>query len=116
MMIAEKEHMELAVSGAAMGLVVAAAGGLVIVALLVWAVRLGIKVREREPAPPRPEEQPRLPETGAVREVQEQREPDEVPQTGDGGRRLRPHEIHQSGSRRSDTQDRPRRDSGSGGS
>ncbi|WP_369191909.1 DUF6479 family protein [Streptomyces sp. R08] len=116
MMIAEKEHMELAVSGAAMGLVVAVAGGLVIVALLVWAVRLGIKVREREPAPPLPEEQPQLPETGAVREVQEQREPDEVPQTGDGGERLKPHEIHQSGSKRSDSQDRPRWDAGSGGS
>jgi len=74
MMIAENEHVDLAVSGAAMGLMVAFAGGLVIVALLVWAVRLGIKVRQREPAPPRPDEQPRLPESGPVGEIREQRE------------------------------------------
>ncbi|MFJ9378260.1 hypothetical protein [Streptomyces sp. NPDC101455] len=35
MMIAENEHVDLAASGAAKGLVVAFAGGLVIVALLV---------------------------------------------------------------------------------
>ncbi|MEW1643953.1 MULTISPECIES: DUF6479 family protein [unclassified Streptomyces] len=116
MMIAEQEHTELALSGAAVGLMVAVACGLVIVAVLVWAVRLGITVREREPDPPLPEEQPGLPETGAVREVRERREPDEVPRTGDGGERLRPHEIHRSGSRRSDNQDRPRWDTGSGDS
>jgi hypothetical protein len=115
MMIAENEHVDLAASGAAMGLVVAFAGGLVIVALLVWAVRLGIDVRQREPAPPRPDEQPRLPESGAVREVREQREPDEVPRTPDG-ERLLPHNLHHSASRRSENQERPRWDAGPGGS
>jgi len=116
MMIFRKEHVELAASGAAMGMVVAFVGGLVIVALLVWAVRLGINVRQREPAPPRPDEQPRLPESGAVREVREQREPDEVPRTGDVGERLLPHDLHRSGNRRSDNQERPRWDTGPGGS
>jgi hypothetical protein len=116
MMIARKEHVELAASGAAMGMVVAFVGGLVIVGLLVWAVRLGINVRQREPAPPRSDEQPRLPESGAVGEVREQREPDEVPRTGDGGERLLPHDLHHSGSRRGDNQERPRWDTGSGGS
>ncbi|WP_406131202.1 DUF6479 family protein [Streptomyces sp. NBC_00989] len=115
MMITENEHVDLAASGAAMGLVVAFAGGLVIVALLVWSVRLGIKVRQREPAPPRPDEQPRLPESGAVREVREQREPDEVPRTPDG-ERLLPHNLRHSGSRRSENQERPRWDERSGDS
>ncbi|MEV6508569.1 DUF6479 family protein [Streptomyces sp. NPDC051642] len=115
MMIAENEHVDLALSGAAMGMVVAFAGGLVIVALLVWAVRLGINVRQREPAPPRPDEQPRLPESGAVGEIREQREPDEVPRTTDG-ERLLPHDLHHSGSRRSENQERPRWNEGPGGS
>lgn len=115
MMIAGNEHVDLAASGAAMGLVVAFAGGLVIVALLVWAVRLGINVRKREPAPPRPDEQPRLPESGAVGEIREQREPDEVPRNPDG-ERLLPHNLHHSASRRSENQERPRWNEGSGGS
>lgn len=116
MMIAENEHIELAASGAAVGMLVAFAGGLVIVVLLVWAVRLGAKVKEREPAPPRPDEQPRLPESGAVREIQEQREPDELPRTADDGERLLPHHLHHSGSRRSENQERPRWENRSGGS
>ncbi|MFD4555625.1 DUF6479 family protein [Streptomyces sp. NPDC058469] len=115
MMIAQNEHVDIAASGAAMGMVAAFAGGLVVVALLVWAVRLGINVRQRELAPPRPDEQPRLPESGAVREIREQREPDEVPRTPDG-ERLLPHNLRHSGSRRSESQERPRWDEGPGGS
>jgi len=90
--------------------------GLVIVVGLIWAIRLGIRVRRREPAPPRPEEQPHLPEGGPVREVQENREPDEMP---NDGTRLTPHELKAHGnvgSRPSSSEERPRWDEGSGGS
>ncbi|MEU6992261.1 DUF6479 family protein [Streptomyces sp. NPDC046465] len=76
--------------------------GLGIVALLVWAVWLGIRVRRREPRTPRPEEQPRLPPEGPVGDVVEHREPKEVPR--DGGR-LTPRQVKGAGgasSRRSD--------------
>ncbi|WP_155056206.1 DUF6479 family protein [Streptomyces blattellae] len=69
------------------GLVLA---GVVVVALLLGAVRLGAGVRRREPPSPRPEEQPRLPNDGPVREVLENREPDEVPR---GRHRLTPHRL-----------------------
>ncbi|WP_328370358.1 DUF6479 family protein [Streptomyces sp. NBC_00457] len=80
---------DLAVSrgGAGAGLVLA---GVVVVALLLGAVRLGARVRQREPAPPRPEEQPRLPDGGPVREVLENREPKRVPR---GRHRLTPHRL-----------------------
>ncbi|GAA2679167.1 DUF6479 family protein [Streptomyces aculeolatus] len=64
--------------------------GLVVVAVLIGAVWLGIRVRSREPAPPRPEDQPRPPASGPVRRVTEEREPAEVPR--DGGR-LTPHRL-----------------------
>ncbi|MGH4031757.1 DUF6479 family protein [Actinomycetota bacterium Odt1-20B] len=64
--------------------------GLVLVGGLIWAVRLGRRVRRREPGPPLPEDQPRLPEEGPVREVREQRVPDEVPR---GRGRLTPHRL-----------------------
>ncbi|GAA2101169.1 hypothetical protein GCM10009801_74200 [Streptomyces albiaxialis] len=63
--------------------------GIGIVIALIGAVWLGKRIRRREPAPPSPESQPRLPETGPVGEVQESRMPDEMPR--DGVRRL-PHE------------------------
>lgn len=64
--------------------------GLVVVAVLIGAVWLGIRVRSREPAPPRPEDQPRPPASGPIRRVTEEREPAEVPR--DGGR-LTPHRL-----------------------
>ncbi|MEU7580929.1 DUF6479 family protein [Streptomyces sp. NPDC041068] len=64
--------------------------GLGVAALLVWAVWLGIRVRRREPRPPKPQEQPRMPPGGPVGDVVENREPDEVPR--DGGR-LTPHRL-----------------------
>ena len=90
--------------------------GLVVVALLIGAFWLGARIRRREPAPPRPEEQPRLPDGGPVREVLENREPDEVPRSDD---RLTPHRLSAHGnlgSRTSAAQGRPRWDEGSSGS
>ncbi|WNM32237.1 DUF6479 family protein [Streptomyces sp. Li-HN-5-11] len=90
--------------------------GLVVVALLIGAFWLGARIRRREPAPPRPEEQPRLPDGGPVREVLENREPDEVPRSDD---RLTPHRLSAHGnlgSRTSAAQARPRWDEGSSGS
>jgi hypothetical protein len=90
--------------------------GLIIVAGLIWAIRLGIRVRRREPAPPRPEEQPRLPEGGPVSEVRENREPEEVPRNGD---RLTPHRLKAHGnvgSRPSSSKERARWGEDSSGS
>ncbi|PKV82889.1 DUF6479 family protein [Streptomyces sp. TLI_146] len=50
--------------------------GVVLVALLIALVWRGQRRRARVP---RPEEQPRLPESGPVGEIIERREPDEVP-------------------------------------
>ncbi|MFC5673103.1 DUF6479 family protein [Streptomyces incanus] len=89
--------------------------GLVVVAVLVVGLLIGLfasgsrRVRRGESARPRPDEQPRMPEGGPVREVRERREPDEMPRDGD---RLRPHDLHggSSGSRTGTSQDRPRWD------
>ncbi|MFH8680443.1 DUF6479 family protein [Streptomyces lydicus] len=64
--------------------------GVVIVAVLLAAFVWGRRAKTREPAPPRPEEQPRLPEGGPVGDVVENRPPDELPRTE---RRLSPHEL-----------------------
>lgn len=90
--------------------------GLCVLALLIGAFWLGIRIRRREPAPPRPEEQPRLPEGGPVGAVLENREPDEMPRSRD---RLTPHQLKEHGnlgSRTSPTRTRPRWDEGSSGS
>ncbi|MGA4838203.1 DUF6479 family protein [Streptomyces sp. G45] len=89
--------------------------GLVIAAALTWAVWLGIRVRRREPPRPRPEEQPRLPDGGPVREVREAREPEEVPQDGTP---LTPYQLKGQGtigSKRSDDQEPKRWSPGSSG-
>ncbi|AKH86295.1 hypothetical protein AA958_33310 [Streptomyces sp. CNQ-509] len=64
--------------------------GLVVVAVLIGAVWLGIRIRSGEPAPPRPEEQPRPPASGPVGRVTEEREPAELPRDG---RRLTAHRL-----------------------
>ncbi|MFE9675538.1 DUF6479 family protein [Streptomyces sp. NPDC006259] len=89
--------------------------GVALVGGLIWAFRLGAKIRSREPAPPRPEEQPRMPASGPVRESHGAREPNEMPQSQDG-ERLTPHELRTTGSRPSDDQSRPRWNPESGGS
>jgi len=90
--------------------------GLIVVIALIWAVRLGMRTRRRESAPPRPEEQPRLPESGPTYEIQEMREPNEVPRANDESERLTPNQLSgggTSGSRRSENQKRRRWGSGS---
>ncbi|SOE59112.1 hypothetical protein SAMN05446589_1480 [Streptomyces sp. OV198] len=106
----------VAVSDAAIGTIGAFVGGLVVAGVLMWAVSLGVKIRRREPRRPRPDEQPREPESGPVREVREVREPDEVPKAADESERLRPHNLHASGSKRGENQDVPRWVRGSSGS
>ena len=90
--------------------------GVVVVAVLIGAFWLGVRVKRREPPRPTPAEQPRPPEGGAVREVRENREPDEVPQSD---QRLTPHQMpgHGTAGTRSGTSEgRPRWDEGSSGS
>lgn len=111
-------HLAAAASDAAIGVVLAFIGGLVIAGALIWAVRFGIKKRRGEPGPPSPESQPRRPGTPDAEERQQHREPNEMPYVTDNNERLSPHELG-SGSRRSDSTDtgkRPRWNSGSGGS
>ncbi|MFH8217995.1 DUF6479 family protein [Streptomyces sp. NPDC018057] len=103
-------------AGSVFGTVVIVVGALVIVGALVWAVRFGIKVKQREPRAPRGGEHPTLPDSGPVHETRQRREPDEVPRAEETGRRLTPHELGSPGSRRSEDQSRPRWDGGTGGS
>ncbi|MER6788375.1 DUF6479 family protein [Streptomyces sp. NPDC000658] len=89
--------------------------GLVLVGGLIWAFRLGHKIRTREPAPPKPHEQPRMPASGRTHESRT-REPNEMPRATGEGERLTPHELRTTGSRESADQRRPRWEEGSGGS
>ncbi|WP_445399146.1 DUF6479 family protein [Streptomyces sp. LE64] len=66
--------------------------GAVIVGALIWIVWIGIGVRSREPDPPTRDQQPHLPEGGAVHEVSERREPDALPYDKHGG--LNPYQLH----------------------
>ncbi|MFI1353053.1 DUF6479 family protein [Streptomyces sp. NPDC020898] len=90
--------------------------GLLIAGALVWSVRLGIKVKRREPGPPGRHEQPTLPASGPVHETRQIREPNEVPRASDEGERLTPHNLQASGTKRSENQKRRRWSHRSGGS
>ncbi|MEU6066851.1 DUF6479 family protein [Streptomyces sp. NPDC047082] len=106
-------------SASTAGAVVMLILGVLVTGALVWAVRLGIKVRRREPAPPGRGAHPTLPDSGPLREERQMREPDEVPRARKHGVRLTPHELRHSPSKRSENQDRPRWEPGasdSGGS
>ncbi|MEU6417075.1 DUF6479 family protein [Streptomyces spiralis] len=107
---------ETAAAGSGFGVAAFVVGGLVLVGVLIWAVRLGIKVMRSESRTPRGGEHPTLPESGPVHETRQRREPDEVPRAEETGRRLTPHELGSSGSRRSGDQSRPRWNAGSSGS
>ncbi|MFF2852202.1 DUF6479 family protein [Streptomyces sp. NPDC058001] len=88
--------------------------GAVLVVALIWIVWLGIRMRSAEPGPPSADEQPHLPDTGAVHEVSERREPDEVPPEGSG---LNPYQLHGNlPNKRSEDQRRRRWTPGHGGS
>ncbi|MFE0186819.1 DUF6479 family protein [Streptomyces sp. NPDC058989] len=69
-------------------------GGVALVAVLLAAFVWGRRRKADEPGPPRPEEQPRLPEGGPVGDVVESREPDAFPRTE---QRLTPHELKDNG-------------------
>ncbi|MEV7419077.1 DUF6479 family protein [Streptomyces sp. NPDC089919] len=62
--------------------------GVAVSGFLLFSFWGGMRVRDREPAPPTPESQPHLPEGGAVLEVREEREHVEFPKGG-----LQPHEM-----------------------
>ncbi|MFF2655607.1 DUF6479 family protein [Streptomyces sp. NPDC058045] len=98
-------------------LFIGAAGvGVLMVCALIWAVWLGIRIRDREPEPPDPEDQPHLPRGGAVRWEQEAREFDEMPRSE---RRLMPYEMGHMGNsptRRAADQRRRKWTPGSSGS
>lgn len=76
--------------------------GLIVVGLLLGGFKLGQKVRAKEPPPPTAEEQPHLPNGGAVYEVREERDPVEIPEGG-----LRPHEMQGYGNFGSTSSARP---------
>ncbi|MEU5900104.1 MULTISPECIES: DUF6479 family protein [Streptomyces] len=98
------EPMELAVSHTAALLMWVA--GLVVVGVLLTAFFWGRRAQARETRTVSPEEQPKRPYDGPVREEREYREPDEMPHDG---RRLLPHELHngygRSSTHPSDSQD-----------
>ncbi|MEV7320588.1 DUF6479 family protein [Streptomyces sp. NPDC093970] len=104
----DRTQEQLAAAGSAVGMIVIVVCGLLVVAALLGAVRLGIGVRRRESAPPGRSDQPTLPRTGPVREEREMREPNEVPQAGRDGERLTPHQLGNAPSRSSENQTRPR--------
>ncbi|MDF2271508.1 DUF6479 family protein [Streptomyces coacervatus] len=104
-----------ATSSEVLNVLAAFVGGLIIAGALIWAVQFGMKVRDRELPRPRPDEQPHLPDGGAVRESREIREPDEVPHAV-GKERLMPYELHKSSTRTGKDQHRRRWLPGSSGS
>ncbi|MFI8188595.1 DUF6479 family protein [Streptomyces sp. NPDC085946] len=90
-------------------------GGLVIAGALIWAVRMGMRVMEKDIHHPGPEEQPHLPDGGPVREAREIREADEMPVTLVDNDRLLPHELHRAQTKTGKDQQRPRWTPGSSG-
>lgn len=99
--------MFMAASGSdAANLVAAFLGGAFVAGALIWAVQFGMRVRDKESPSPLPEEQPRLPSTGAIREMREMREPDEVPLQE--RERLMPYQLRHANTRRGKDQRRKR--------
>lgn len=77
-------------------------GGAFIAGALIWAVQFGMRVQDRELVRPRPDEQPKLPSTGAIREIREMREPNVVPLAE--RERLMPYQLQHGGKRNKDQQ------------
>ncbi|MFD5497068.1 DUF6479 family protein [Streptomyces sp. NPDC001812] len=105
----------LAASQQVLSLLAAFVGGLVIAGALVWAVRVGMKVMDQEEPRPAPEDQPKLPETGAVHEMREMREPDEIAKVSRDGERLMPYQLRHAATRTGKDQQRRRWLPGSSG-
>lgn len=109
------ESADLAAGRGALGIGLVVAG-VAVLALLIGMFVLGSRKVSNDARRPRPEEQPRVPDGGPVREVQEVREPDEMPRSDE---RLLPHDLTgqgNAGTRTSASQDRPRWNEGGGGS
>ncbi|MFG3660558.1 DUF6479 family protein [Streptomyces sp. NPDC047706] len=87
-----------------------------VVAVLAGSLWLGNRIKLSEPPRPRPDEQPHLPPEGAVHEVRENREPDDVPVIPRGGRPLTPYELTNMQTRPSTSKDRRRWSKGTTGS
>ncbi|MFF4394950.1 DUF6479 family protein [Streptomyces sp. NPDC001480] len=107
--------MQLAAASGLMSLV------LFLVAVAVLAVLAGgfwltSRVRYNESPRPRPDEQPHLPPEGAVHEVRQNRESEEVPVVPKGGRAMTPYDLRNQDTRPSESKDRPRWSKGSSGS
>ncbi|MGW5329107.1 DUF6479 family protein [Streptomyces sp. NPDC004014] len=108
-------QMQLAAASGLMSLVLfLVAVGLL--ALLAGGFWMNSRVKYRESPRPRPEDQPQLPPEGAVHEVRQNRESQEVPVTPPGGRPLTPYELSNLDTRPSESKDRPRWSKGSSGS
>jgi hypothetical protein len=90
--------------------------GLIVACALIWAVRVGMRVMDKDTHHPGLDEQPHVPEGGPVHEMRERREPDEMPITEVDGDRILPHDLHHASTRTGKDQ-KPRRWSpGSSGS
>ncbi|MEU6310084.1 DUF6479 family protein [Streptomyces sp. NPDC047014] len=76
--------------------------GILVAGMLLGGFKLGQRVRAKEPPPPSAEEQPHLPDGGAVHEVREERDQVEIPKTG-----LRPHDMQGYGNFGSTTSTHP---------
>ncbi|MEU6592869.1 DUF6479 family protein [Streptomyces sp. NPDC046881] len=87
-----------------------------VLALLAGGFWMTSRVRSNESPRPRPDEQPKLPEDGPVREIRQNRESAEVPRTAKGDRPLTPYELSNMDSRPSESEERPRWSKGSSGS
>ncbi|WP_225827407.1 DUF6479 family protein [Streptomyces naphthomycinicus] len=107
--------MQLAAASGLMSLVLFLVA-LAVLALLAGGFWMTSREKYREPPRPRPEEQPRLPADGPVRELRENRESADVPQVPKGERPLTPYELTNMDSRPSTSKDRPRWSKGSSGS
>ncbi|MFJ3234892.1 DUF6479 family protein [Streptomyces sp. NPDC086787] len=109
------DSIQLAAASGLMGLVFFLVA-MAVLAVLGGGFWLTSRVKYRESPRPRPEEQPHLPPEGAVREVMENRESQEVPRMPKGGRPLTPYELSNMSTRPSTSTDRPRWSKGSSGS
>ncbi|RXS65928.1 hypothetical protein EST92_29305 [Streptomyces sp. TM32] len=86
-------HQHLAAGNGVSGVLLVLVG-ILVVAVLIAAFAWGRRIKARAPAPPRPEEQPRLPADGPVGYAVEDREPDEL---APREKRLAPHEVKGNG-------------------